>query len=337
MRKQFHILLFILLGCHTQLSAQDIHFSQFNRSYLNLNPALNGDYNNDYRFNGNFRNQWSSVSQPFQTFSISAEAKNPFISLKGLHFGLILYNDEAGLGGLQTTQANLNLAYSTGLNYDSTLVFAFGLQSGLTSRSINFNAFSFDSQFDGIQFDPTLANGENFDQSSYSHFNLHSGIALRYLLEERKLFKVGASFYNLTSPNQSFQGTNVFLDLRTNIYIEADYYLSRKMDIMPALLVSRQGEFRESLFGANLRYRFNDNPFLKRNLYAGVWYRNQDAIIASLGMDYNQWQVGLSYDINTSSLEVASNNRGGLEISLTYQFSTFKPNIRNYKQCPTFL
>lgn len=337
MMKQLTLILLLIFACNLKLLAQDIHFSQFNRSYLNLNPALNGDYHADYRFNGNFRNQWSSVSEPFRTFSFSAEAKNPFSQFKGFHLGVLFYNDEAGLGGLQTTQANLNLAYTAGLNTDSTLVFAFGLQSGLTARSINFNAFSFDSQFDGIQYNADLNNGENFNQDSYSHFNLHTGISLKYLLEDRKVIKIGAAFFNLTNPNQSFLGTNIFLDNRINLYIEADYFISEKIDALPAFLFSKQGEFKESLFGANFRYRFSENLYLKKNIYAGIWYRNEDAIIASFGLDYKQWQVGVSYDINTSSLEVASANRGGLELSLTYQFSNFKPIIRKYKRCPTFL
>jgi type IX secretion system PorP/SprF family membrane protein len=319
------------------LLAQDIHFSQFNRSYLNLNPSLTGDFDGDYRFNGNFKNQWSSVSEPFRTFSFSAEAKNPFKKAPGLHLGLLIYNDEAGVGGLQTTQANLNVAYSRKLDYDSTFILSAGTQFGLTSRSINFDHFSFDQQFNGIQFNPNLSTGETFDQNSYSSFNIHSGIGLSYLLEARKKFKVGASFYNLSSPNQSFLGSNIPLDIRSNLYLQADYIVSEKIDLLPALLFSSQGKFRELVFGSNLRYRLDQSQFFKRNLYGGVWYRNQDALIASVGMDYNQWHVGLSYDINTSTLEVASDNRGGLELSVTYIIQKFNPVIRKYKICPKFL
>jgi type IX secretion system PorP/SprF family membrane protein len=319
------------------LRAQDIHFSQFNRSFLNLNPALVGDFNGTHRLNANYRNQWSAVSEPFETISFSAETKSPFSQLKDLHLGLLFYNDEAGQGGLQTTQINVSLAYAFKFKEDSSLVANFGIQSGLNSRSINFDVFSFDQQFDGIQFNPNLANGENFDRSSFSHLNVHAGFNLFYKIAERKTLKTGFAFYNLNQANQSFQGSNIPLDQRTNYYIEADYYISEKLDLLPALLYSQQGPFEEMVYGTNIRYRLKQGGFDNQNLYLGIWQRNNDAIIAALGLDYRQWNVGVSYDINTSGLEVASNNRGGLEVAVTYIIQTFKPVIRRYKSCPVYL
>lgn len=320
------------------LKAQDIHFSQFNQSYLNLNPALTGNFDGDYRFNGNFRNQWSSVSEPFRTFSFSIEGKQLVEQLPKLNIGLLLFLDEAGVGGLQTTNAMLSLSYSFKLNSDSSLLLGVGAQGGLLARSINFNRFSFDEQYGRLQgFDPSRNNGEDFDRNSYSSFNLNTGFVVDYLLENRKSFSLGFSLFNLTKPNQSFNGSNIPLDMRSTLHLKADYYITEDMDIIPSILHSRQGEFRETLFGANLRYRLSESGYYRRNLYGGIWHRSVDAFILSAGLDYNQWQVGISYDINTSDLDVASNNRGGLEIAVTYIFRTFKPMIRRYKICPRFL
>lgn len=321
----------------SNLVAQDIHFSQFNRSFLNLNPALNGDFKGSYRFNGNYRNQWSSVSEPFTTFSFSAEAKSPFKKLKGIHLGLLFFNDEAGLGGLTTTLVNLNTAYSYALNSDSSLVATAGLQFGITSRSINFNAFRFDQQYDGVQFNPNLASGENFNTDSYRYFNLQTGFKLSYFIERRKRINAGIGLYNLTQANQSFLGSNIPLDQRSNFHIDIDYIISERIDILPSVLYSSQGNYNELVFGTNLRYRLENSDYYKRNLYGGVWLRNEDAFILFFGLDYNQWQVGASYDINTSGLDVASSNRGGLELSVSYILQTFKPTIRRYKRCPIFL
>lgn len=336
MRSLLLNILFII-GCATATLAQDIHFSQFNSSYLNLNPALTGSFDGDYRFNGNFKNQWSSVSEPYRTISFSAEAKSIVKKIPALHLGILVFNDEAGVGGLQTTHANLSAAYSYGLNKDSTLILKGGVQLGYAGRSINFDNFTFDNQYNGRRFDPTLDKGENFDQSSFGDFNINSGIAAEYQYDVRKVYTIGFSAFNLSSPNQSFQGSNIPLDIRTTLNLSGDHIISEKMDIMPSILFSRQGKFNEVLIGSNLRYRFNGVNYLKKNLYGGIWYRNQDAIIVSAGLDYFQWNVGLSYDVNISDLETASNNRGGLEIAITYIFSDFKPKIRRYKVCPTFM
>ncbi|MBL0112281.1 MAG: type IX secretion system membrane protein PorP/SprF [Saprospiraceae bacterium] len=61
------------------MTAQDIHFSQFYMSPLNLNPALTGVMNCNKRFIGNFRNQWASVlrSNAYNTYSATYDQKIP--------------------------------------------------------------------------------------------------------------------------------------------------------------------------------------------------------------------------------------------------------------------
>lgn len=336
MRNKHLSFLFFLFFCSYAWS-QDIHFSQFNYSYLNLNPALTGSFDGDYRFNANYKNQWSSISEPYRTISFAVDAKNPISQLKGLHLGILFFNDEAGVGGLQTTHADLSLAYSYKLNNDSSLIAKAGLQIGYAGRSIDFSRFTFDRQYNGSSFDGNLDPGESFDRSSFGSFNLNTGLGLEYQYEDRKNYQIGISFFNLSSPNQSFQGSNIPLDLRSTINLSADHIISNKMDLLPSILFSKQGEFKELLIGSNLRYRLNGGGYLKENIYGGIWYRNQDAIIVSAGMDYHQWHMGLSYDVNISDLKTASNNRGGLEIALTYIFKDFKPNIRRYKVCPNFM
>lgn len=319
------------------LHAQDIHFSQFQRSYLNLNPALTGSFDADYRLNGNFKNQWSSISEPYRTFSFSAEAKSLLKKQKNIHLGIVFFNDEAGLGGLQTTQFALSAAYSYALNYDSTLIAKAGIQSGINARSINFDRFTYDRQYDGTIFNPNLATGENFDRSSYTNLSLHAGLSLEYLIEHRKKISFGYAAFNLNRSNQSFQGSNIPLDVRSNWFIQADYMINDKIDVLPALLIAHQGTYGETLFGSDMRYRINESSFKNENVYFGLWYRNKDALILSAGFDYRQLNMGISYDINVSSLDVASDNRGGLEISLTYLINQFNPTIRRYQACPDFM
>ena len=52
--------------------AQDIHFSQFNETPVLLNPAMSCTAF-DTRIIANYKNQWASVSSPFQTYGISIE------------------------------------------------------------------------------------------------------------------------------------------------------------------------------------------------------------------------------------------------------------------------
>ncbi|MGH2644794.1 MAG: type IX secretion system membrane protein PorP/SprF, partial [Chitinophagaceae bacterium] len=64
-------------------------------------------------------------------------------------------------------------------------------------------------------------------------------------------------------------------------------------------------------------------------------YRWGDAINPYVGMEVNNLHIGLSYDINVSTLRPASNYRGGFELSLIYIYQ--KPNSKNKViNCPKF-
>ena len=54
------------------------------------------------------------------------------------------------------------------------------------------------------------------------------------------------------------------------------------------------------------------------NVYAGLWYRLNDAIIPYVGLEFAGLRIGATYDINVSSLRTGSESRGGMEISLIY-------------------
>ena len=56
-------------------AAQDINFSQFYELPLLRNPALAGTYRGDVRITTAFRNQWNSVTVPYQTEALGAELK----------------------------------------------------------------------------------------------------------------------------------------------------------------------------------------------------------------------------------------------------------------------
>jgi hypothetical protein len=54
-----------------------------------------------------------------------------------------------------------------------------------------------------------------------------------------------------------------------------------------------------------------------------------------MGLEFNGWHIGASYDVNVSSLKAASNARGGIEISLIYIKQPVDPNAKKLN-CPRF-
>lgn len=334
MRKFLSYILMVFLTCN--LFGQDIHFSQFGRSFQNLNPALTGSFNGDYRFNGNFRNQWASISEPYRTFSAAIDASHPIIKLPDLKLGLVFINDEAGVGGLKTTTVNSNIGYHIKVDRDSTWIIKTGLLIGFSNRSVDFNKFTYDNQYTGRAFDPNLSNGENFDRNSLTHLNLGTGFGLEHRLSATDKIEIGLSAFNLNNPNLSFANQAANLDIRTSLYALTRFQLAEKLSILPSLLWSRQDKYKEFVIGSEVQYRFEGQSIFS-NLYGGLFLRTGDAFIFTTGIDYENWNLGLSYDVNYSELRTASNRRGGLEISLTYIFKKYIPNLRRYKICPNYM
>jgi len=62
-----------------------------------------------------------------------------------------------------------------------------------------------------------------------------------------------------------------------------------------------------------------------------------DANYFTVGVDYQNWFVGLSYDVNLSKLVPASNNRGGFEIAVRYILNKFKPKQTIHRACPDYI
>ncbi len=315
---------------------QDIHFSQFSSSPMNLNPALTGDFEGSYRFVGNGRRQWSSVTIPYQTFGVSADA-NSILRIKNVGAGISIYQDKTGDSHFSTLQLNVSGSYRIKLNRDSTHFITLGVQSGFTSRRIDYENLTYDNQFNGIVYDPNLPSTENFQNAGRVYPNLNTGINWRYKIKNRKTVSVGFSVFNVSAPKQSFFGnTLILLDRRYNLHVSGNYKLAKKVDLVPSALFSTQGTYKEFVLGSSVKYSLNTASAHYRAFYIGGWVRTKDAVFVSIGMDFQKLYVGLSYDINYSNLRPASNRRGGGEFSVIYILDVL-PKKQHYKLCPAYI
>ena len=326
---------FLLLGfiglCKFSLS-QDIHWSQFNDNQLFQNPAHAGHFNGDYRFISNYRNQWKSVTVPFSTLSASIDMRK-----KNLGIGVLFFHDQAGDGKFKTIEAQVNLSYQLNLVKDSAHVLRFGLNGGLNHRQLNWDKLYFDNQFNGYVFDPTLPTNENYQADSKSNLSIGLGIMHEWKKTDRFKITSGIGAYNLNQPNQGFYNSIVKRDIRFTSFVKGTFQLNPKWDVVPSIQYSQQGIYRELVFGSSLKYYLLDTPKKYQSLYLGGWNRGVDASFLSLGMDYNDLFVGISYDINYSKLVPASRLRGGFELAARYIIRTFKPKKILHRVCPDFI
>lgn len=333
-RKCIVFLLLIVSSCY----GQDIHFSQFGKSPLNLNPAYSGFFEGDYRFSGIHRNQWKSVTVPFKTFSGSFDMKQNLAIKENswMGAGMVLNSDKAGDAGFGITQAGINLSFVSAIGSSAKHFASFGIQPSFTQQSLNYSRLTFDNQFDGDVFNPAIAPAENFSNDRFIYFDLSAGVT--YLYKPSGQFQIGAGFsiHHLLKPSYSFyKNSDAVLPVKTSFDIHSSLGLTEKMYFLPSVLFSRQDQFRETVPGANFKFVMNEKPGRRINLYAGLFVRTGDAIIPVIGLDYNELNFGISYDVNTSDLKRASNSRGGYEIALTYIITKVKP-IGIKPPCPVY-
>ena len=132
-------------------------------------------------------------------------------------------------------------------------------------------------------------------------------------------FEVGIAFHHLNKPKQSFfDQTAVNLDRKFDFHASANITINEKTSLLPTLFLFRQGKFNEFNIGGLFQRKLNSAAF--RSIYFGGWFRLKDAGIACFAFDYQNFRVGISYDLNFSALKTASSGRGGLELSLRYIF-----------------
>ncbi len=338
------IFLFLLFFC-VKSFAQDAHFSQFYNSPLTLNPALTGLFNGDFRFVGNYRNQWQSIPVPYSTFSASAEANN-IVSHKqnGLHAGILVNNQRAGDSRFTTNQIAVSLAYAFKFGRDSSHTLQLGVQPMLTNRNFNTSRLRFDQQYDGTAYNPDESNGESFSTQSITYLDAALGLAYSYRSDARHGLQIGFSTFHINKPKQSFYDNgSIVLDRKINASLSLEMPISGAMNILPAIYYSQQGKYIESLIGARLKLLKSPLRSKITAFYGGVFYRMDgfrnrgDAAIFSVGADYGSFHTAISYDINTSRLTPASSYRGGIEFAVIYIFSRFRAVHSDKKICPVFM
>ncbi|MBX2923664.1 MAG: PorP/SprF family type IX secretion system membrane protein [Chitinophagaceae bacterium] len=320
------------------LRAQDLHFSQFYEAPLVRNPALAGLFEGDIRAQMVYRNQWGSVTTPYQTGSLNGEYKLPIG--KGDDFvtaGLQVLWDRAGTVSLTTTHLLPAVNYHKSLSADKNRYISLGFMGGLVSRRLDRSKVTTNNQYDGFGYNGSLPDGETF-ANNYSYFDAGVGMSYNSSIGDNKNnnYFVGIAYHHFNKPVNAFYQRLQHLPkwvasggLRTTMGEMA--YITFHGDI------SVQGPFKEYIAGVMYSRKLGDMEVPDYTLHFGGYLRWGDAIIPVVKLDYNPFSLGFSYDMNVSQLRTASQGRGGFEISLSYTgFLDSRNSTKDIVRCPRF-
>lgn len=335
-------LILVLSICANSVMAQDIHFSQFFEAPLVRNPSLAGIFTGDVRVQAVYRNQWNSVTTPYQTNSLNAEYKMPVGNGENfMTLGMQMLYDKAGDINWQRLHVLPAVNFHKSLSAEKSSYLSIGFMGGLVQNRFDRSKMKTNNQFDGSGWNPGLPDGESFTKNGYSFFDGSVGMTYNTSLgadDENTMF-LGVAYHHFNRPKNSF-------------YRNPDVELNRKWVVSGGLKLgvtdytyftlqadySAQGGFRETIGGALYSIKMGDSPDNPAyTIHGGAFLRWKDALIPVVKLDYNPFSFALSYDINLSQLKPASRGRGGFELSLSYIGFMDRDNTsRNKMLCPHF-
>ncbi len=303
-------------------NAQDIHFSQFYETSILRNPSLTGIFSGDYKVGVMYRQQWSSISNPFQTALLSAEMRMP---IRGdandfISFGLLSYYDKAGSINLQTVTVYPAINYNKALEDAHNSFLSVGFTGGFIQRSFDPGKATFDNQYQNDRFDPANPTGENLPDPSFTQWDMGAGFSFNSSAGKNNNMNyiLGASGYHFSRPKYSFSTEDeVEQAIRWNVNAGLSVKVNEQFAYQLHGNYMRQGTYNEAIVGALLGWtkesaRTGDQFVMS----AGMLYRYADAVIPVVRLVYSGYSFGFSYDVNASKLTTASNLRGGFEITV---------------------
>ena len=325
MRKIFLLFLFpSLLSLHAL--AQDPAFSQFFASPLTLNPALTGKFNGDVRVAGNYRDQWPTINNAFITSTVSADLpifKNRLPLNNTWGVGIMGMSDKTASGALNSNYLSLSTAYHISVDQDGYHQVGIGFQGTYATKTLDGTKLHFEDQLDQ-QGGWTLPSSEPVSghQVNLNYFDMNVGLLYNGTTTGANNFYFGASVYHINSPKESFLGNDTYtLHPRYTVHGGASMPVNDNGYVHFSGLFSRQDNATNIVLGGAYSINVNNDLDNPTNVYVGSWLRFNnitDALIPYVGLDFGSFTLGLSYDVNISSLKTASQSQGGIEISMVY-------------------
>ena len=321
----------VLCFAFANTNAQDIHFSQFSQTPLQINPSQTGFFEGFYRGSIHYKNQWGSMGKAYNTTAASFDMPFQMKQRKSAYFaaGLFFFADKAGDSGFGTTHIDLSGAGIVPLS--AYMKVSGGINVAFTQQAVNISSLTFANQYTGTGFDPNIASNENAS-NSFKYFDVGAGFSFQYsnaknniVRDDVRKLNMGIAGFHLNQPKQSFfAGGNNRLLPRYVFHADMRFDIpTTKFSVIGSALYMMQGPSMEITFGTGARYRMQNGTkvtgaFSETALSLSCHYRFGDAIIPQFYFEFGNFAAGISYDLNISSYKEISHMNGGIEISIKY-------------------
>lgn len=271
-------------------NAQQLTFnSQYMLNQFLINPAAAGTQSK-LNIATSFRQQWAGFKEAPKTQMLSANAL-----LNGnMGVGGIVYNDVTG----PLQKIGFNGSYSYHLKMGDKSKLALGVSLMLTQHVLDGSSFVLDDEVDATlnttqkSFNPDASFGVQYFGSNY-----YVGIAVPQLIENKYKFGDILSESNKEVRHYYFSGGYTF-------------ELNEDLKVEPSVLL-------KYAVATPFQFDINARMLYKDNLWLGFSYRDQESLVALLGMKRDQFVIGYSYDYTLSNIRKYS--AGTHELYLAFE------------------
>ncbi|MCT4561454.1 MAG: PorP/SprF family type IX secretion system membrane protein [Crocinitomicaceae bacterium] len=324
------ILTFLLMMI--QVFGQDVHLSQFYTNDQLLNPGRMGNHGSDVRGYLNYRNQWRQINNsPLATYSVGGD-KLFHYDQHDFNVGAMIVSDQ--FSGFNTVTNKFILTgsypYSLGLNK-----LRGGVQVGVVTNSTDLSIQTFPNQWNypAGEFDPNIPNGEVNIRPSQTYLDLNIGATWARQFGQIQV-ESGIAVNHVNRPKDTYFSSVFERRKMRGVFHATGLVPLNGFQLEPKIQWMWTTKANDYLFGSLLRKFTVDKNFT--SFFGGLMYRHGinrtfDAVYPIVGLVYKQFEFGLSYDVNLSTLSSGVKRVKSAEFSLVY---TMAPSTVKYKILP---
>jgi len=327
MNRVIFLLICICLSFYSA-KCQDIHFSQFYNTPTYLNPGATGVTDGYERVVLNHKRQWGAIGNPFVTTAFSFDMP----LLKGnskrayLGVGLNAFKDNS-VNVMGQSQAGILI--SGIVNISKTSKLSLGAQLSYGQRTLKSSSFVWESQFVGDGFDSGLPTNEGeLTDASFFYLDYTTGVYYSFngsqpFTNRRLKIETGVAYHHFTRPELTYYTEEKLHSKYVFNFSGLIDLIENQLSVQPSIMLMLQGGGMEINLGSLVRYQLQGSSLYtgaqsEMAIGAGLFYRYQDAFIPTVTYQYSFFTLGISYDVNISSLRYVSRGVGGLELGLKY-------------------
>jgi len=144
--------------------------------------------------------------------------------------------------------------------------------------------------------------------------------------EPVKMFYQGFAASNLNRPKGFFVNEKGATSVLYKIHGGYLHSFSNGFEVSPNYIIQHQKQTQVNIgaYGAYSLPVVTSRNISDLKVSLGMWYRLDDSIIVTGGLSTAKWNVGFSYDANSSSLERYFQGANAFELSFVYRISVIK-------------